>query len=148
KRDWSSDVCFSDLLDTSPEFYSNIITTRTYAERLETLNHVRDAGMKICSGGILGMGESIADRAGLLIQLANLPEHPESVPINMLVKVEGTPLADAEDVDPFDFSRMLAVARIMMPLSHVRFSACRVHMIDQMTVLGFLAGFLYIFYVE
>src|SRR5699024_3703997 len=119
---------YNHNLDTSPEFYSNIITTRTYAERLETLNHVRDAGMKICSGGILGMGESIADRAGLLIQLANLPEHPESVPINMLVKVEGTPLANAEDVDPFDFIRMLAVARIMMPRSHVRLSAGREQM--------------------
>ncbi|HCA63065.1 MAG TPA: biotin synthase BioB, partial [Pseudomonas sp.] len=108
---------YNHNLDTSPEYYGNIITTRTYAERLETLSYVREAGMKICSGGILGMGESLDDRAGLLIQLANLPEHPESVPINMLVKVKGTPLAEEQDVDPFDFIRMLAVARIMMPKS-------------------------------
>ncbi|MGO1268150.1 MAG: biotin synthase BioB, partial [Pseudomonas bubulae] len=100
-------------LDTSPEFYTSIITTRTYSERLQTLSYVRDSGMKICSGGILGMGESLDDRANLLIQLANLPEHPESVPINMLVKVAGTPMENAEDIDPFDFIRMLAVARIM-----------------------------------
>ena len=104
--------------------------------------------MKICSGGILGMGESIADRAGLLIQLANLPEHPESVPINMLVKVEGTPLANADDVDPFDFIRMLAVARIMMPRSHVRLSAGREQMNEQMQSLAFLAGANSIFYGE
>jgi biotin synthase len=139
---------YNHNLDTSPEFYGNIITTRTYAERLQTLSYVRDAGMKICSGGILGMGESIADRAGLLIQLANLPEHPESVPINMLVKVEGTPLANAEDVDPFDFIRMLAVARIMMPQSHVRLSAGREQMNEQMQALAFLAGANSIFYGE
>lgn len=114
---------YNHNLDTSPEFYGNIITTRTYSERLQTLAYVREAGMKICSGGILGMGESVDDRAGLLIQLANLPEHPESVPINMLVKVKGTPLAEEKDVDPFDFIRTLAVARIMMPKSHVRLSA-------------------------
>lgn len=113
---------YNHNLDTSPEFYGNIITTRTYSERLQTLAYVREAGMKICSGGILGMGESVDDRAGLLIQLANLPEHPESVPINMLVKVKGTPLAEEKDVDPFDFIRTLAVARIMMPKSHVRLS--------------------------
>lgn len=139
---------YNHNLDTSPEFYGNIITTRTYAERLQTLSYVRDAGMKICSGGILGMGESIADRAGLLIQLANLSEHPESVPINMLVKVEGTPLENAEDVDPFDFIRMLAVARIMMPLSHVRLSAGREQMNEQMQSLAFLAGANSIFYGE
>ncbi|RBL66297.1 biotin synthase BioB, partial [Pseudomonas sp. MWU13-2625] len=110
---------YNHNLDTSPEFYGNIITTRTYSERLQTLAYVRDAGMKICSGGILGMGESLDDRAGLLIQLANLPEHPESVPINMLVKVAGTPLENAEEVDPFDFIRMLALERILMPQSHV-----------------------------
>ena len=131
---------YNHNLDTSPEFYGSIITTRTYAERLQTLSYVRDAGMKICSGGILGMGESIADRAGLLIQLANLPEHPESVPINMLVKVEGTPLANVDDIDPFDFIRMLAVARIMMPQSHVRLSAGREQMNEQMQALAFLAG--------
>ncbi|UJJ30621.1 biotin synthase BioB [Halopseudomonas maritima] len=139
---------YNHNLDTSPEFYGNIITTRTYSERLQTLAYVRDAGMKICSGGILGMGESVEDRAGLLIQLANLPEHPESVPINMLVKVEGTPLANEDDVDPFDFIRMLAVARIMMPQSHVRLSAGREQMNEQMQALAFLAGANSIFYGE
>ena len=139
---------YNHNLDTSPEFYGNIITTRTYAERLQTLAYVRDAGMKICSGGILGMGESLDDRAGLLIQLANLPEHPESVPINMLVKVEGTPLAGEKDVDPFDFIRMLAVARIMMPKSHVRLSAGREAMNEQMQALAFMAGANSIFYGE
>jgi len=137
---------YNHNLDTSPEFYGNIITTRTYADRLETLSYVRDAGMKICSGGILGMGESLDDRAGLLIQLANLPEHPESVPINMLVKVAGTPLENAEEVDPFDFIRMLAVARILMPQSHVRLSAGREAMNEQMQALAFLAGANSIFY--
>ncbi|NLB99880.1 MAG: biotin synthase BioB [Pseudomonas formosensis] len=137
---------YNHNLDTSPEFYGNIITTRTYSERLQTLSYVRDAGMKICSGGILGMGESLEDRAGLLIQLANLPEHPESVPINMLVKVAGTPLENAEDVDPFDFIRTLAVARIMMPRSHVRLSAGREQMNDQTQALAFFAGANSIFY--
>jgi biotin synthase len=137
---------YNHNLDTSPEFYGNIITTRTYSERLQTLAHVRDAGMKICSGGILGMGESLDDRAGLLLQLANLPEHPESVPINMLVKVAGTPLENSEDVDPFDFIRMLAVARILMPKSHVRLSAGREAMNDQMQALAFFAGANSIFY--
>ena len=139
---------YNHNLDTSPEFYGNIITTRTYGERLQTLAYVRDAGMKICSGGILGMGESLDDRAGLLIQLANLPEHPESVPINMLVKVAGTPLENAEDVDPFDFIRMLAVARILMPRSHVRLSAGREQMNEQMQALAFMAGANSIFYGE
>jgi biotin synthase len=137
---------YNHNLDTLLEFYGNIITTRTYADRLETLSYVRDAGMKICSGGILGMGESLDDRAGLLIQLANLPEHPESVPINMLVKVAGTPLENAEEVDPFDFIRMLAVARILMPQSHVRLSAGREAMNEQMQALAFLAGANSIFY--
>lgn len=137
---------YNHNLDTSPEFYSQIITTRSYGERLQTLAHVRDAGMKICSGGILGMGESLADRAKLLTELANLPEHPQSVPINQLVKVQGTPLADAADVDPFDFIRMLAVARIMMPRSHVRLSAGREQMSDEMQALAFLAGANSIFY--
>lgn len=139
---------YNHNLDTSPEFYRNIITTRTYADRLQTLNYVREAGMKICSGGILGLGESLDDRIGLLMQLANLPEHPESVPINMLVKVEGTPLANEQDVDPFDFIRMLAVARIMMPKSHVRLSAGRENMNDQMQALAFFAGANSIFYGE
>jgi biotin synthase len=137
---------YNHNLDTSPEFYGNIITTRTYGDRLQTLSYVRDAGMKICSGGILGMGESLEDRAGLLIQLANLPEHPESVPINMLVKVKGTPLENEEDVDPFDFIRTLAVARIMMPKSHVRLSAGREQMNEQTQALAFFAGANSIFY--
>ena len=139
---------YNHNLDTSPEFYGNIITTRTYSERLQTLAYVREAGMKICSGGILGMGESVDDRAGLLIQLANLPEHPESVPINMLVKVKGTPLAEEKDVDPFDFIRTLAVARIIMPKSHVRLSAGREQMNEQMQALAFMAGANSIFYGE
>ena len=139
---------YNHNLDTSPEFYGQIITTRSYAERLQTLAYVRDAGMKICSGGILGMGESLDDRAGLLIQLANLPEHPESVPINQLVKVKGTPLAEAEEVDPFDFIRMIAVARIMLPQSHVRLSAGREQMNEQMQALAFFAGANSIFYGE
>lgn len=139
---------YNHNLDTSPEFYSRIITTRTYSERLQTLAYVREAGMKICSGGILGMGESLKDRANLLIQLANLPEHPESVPINNLVKVKGTPLANEQDIEPFDFIRMLAVARIMMPKSHVRLSAGREQMNEQMQALAFLAGANSIFYGE
>lgn len=139
---------YNHNLDTSAEFYGQIITTRTYAERLQTLSYVRQAGMKICCGGILGMGESVNDRAQLLMQLANLPEHPESVPINLLVKVEGTPLANQPDVDPFDFIRMLAVARIMMPQSHVRLSAGREQMNDQMQALAFFAGANSIFYGE
>ncbi|MFW9605547.1 MAG: biotin synthase BioB [Pseudomonas sp.] len=139
---------YNHNLDTSPEFYGNIITTRTYADRLKTLSYVRDAGMKICSGGILGMGESLDDRLGLLIQLANLPEHPESVPINMLVKVAGTPLENVEDVDSFDFIRTLAVARILMPKSHVRLSAGREQMNEQMQSLAFFAGANSIFYGE
>ncbi len=119
---------YNHNLDTSPEFYGNIITTRTYQDRLDTLSHVRDAGMKICSGGIIGMGESAHDRAGLLVELANLPVHPESVPINMLVKVKGTPLEEVDDVEPFDFIRLIAIARIMMPQSAVRLSAGRENM--------------------
>jgi biotin synthase len=107
---------------------------------LDTLQHVRDAGMKICSGGILGMGESTEDRAGLLMQLANLPEHPESVPINMLIRIPGTPLADEKDLDSFEFVRTVAVARIMMPRSWVRLSAGRESMNDQMQALCFFAG--------
>lgn len=137
---------YNHNLDTSPEFYGNIITTRTYQDRLDTLSHVRDAGMKICSGGIIGMGESTNDRAGLLVELANLPVHPESVPINMLVKVKGTPLESAEDVEPFDFVRLIAVARIMMPGSSVRLSAGREDMNEQMQALCFMAGANSIFY--
>jgi biotin synthase len=139
---------YNHNLDTSPEFYGDIITTRTYQDRLDTLDHVRDAGMKICSGGIVGMGEQQADRAGLLQQLANLPQHPESVPINMLVRVEGTPLDGEEDLDPFEFIRTIAVARIMMPVSHVRLSAGREEMNEQMHALAYFAGANSIFYGE
>ncbi|MDE1230767.1 biotin synthase BioB [Vibrio aestuarianus] len=137
---------YNHNLDTSPEYYGNIITTRTYQDRLDTLSHVRDAGMKICSGGIIGMGESANDRAGLLVELANLPTQPESVPINMLVKVKGTPLEQAEDVEAFDFIRLIAVARIMMPQSAVRLSAGRENMNEQMQTLCFMAGANSIFY--
>lgn len=139
---------YNHNLDTSPEYYGQIITTRSYQERLETLSHVRDVGMKVCCGGILGLGESQRDRVGLLLTLANLPAHPESVPINMLVRVEGTPLADVEDLEPFEFIRTLAVARIMMPASHVRLSAGRTAMNEQMQALCFLAGANSIFYGE
>ncbi|TNF34588.1 MAG: biotin synthase BioB, partial [Gammaproteobacteria bacterium] len=139
---------YNHNLDTSPEFYGKIITTRTYQDRLDTLAHVRDAGMKICCGGIVGMGEGESDRVGLLLALANLPEHPESVPINLLVKVEGTPLDEVDDLDPFDFIRTIAVARILMPASHVRLSAGREKMNDQMQALAFLAGANSIFYGE
>ncbi len=137
---------YNHNLDTSPEFYGSIITTRTYQDRLDTLSHVRDAGMKICSGGIIGMGESSTDRAGLLVELANLPVHPESVPINMLVKVKGTPLENVDDVESFDFIRLIAVARIMMPKSAVRLSAGRENMNEQMQALCFMAGANSIFY--
>jgi biotin synthase len=139
---------YNHNLDTSPEYYGDIITTRTYQDRLETLDHVRDAGMKVCSGGIVGMGEQQTDRAGLLQQLANLPQHPESVPINMLVRVEGTPLQDEQDLDPFEFIRTVAVARIMMPASHVRLSAGREEMNEQMHALAYFAGANSIFYGE
>ena len=137
---------YNHNLDTSPEYYGEIITTRTYQDRLETLDNVRAAGMKVCCGGIVGMGEAVADRAGLLQQLANLPEHPESVPINQLVRVEGTPLAQQEDLDPFDFIRTIAVARILMPRSYVRLSAGREGMNEQTQALAFLAGANSIFY--
>lgn len=139
---------YNHNLDTSPEFYGEIITTRTYQDRLGTLSNVRDAGIKVCSGGIVGMGESIKDRAGLLMQLANLPVQPESVPINMLVKVEGTPMAELADLDPFDFIRTIAVARIMMPKSHVRLSAGREAMNEEMHALAYFAGANSIFYGE
>ena len=137
---------YNHNLDTSPEYYQHIVTTRRYTERLQTLHYVRVSGMKVCSGGILGMGESQHDRAGLLVQLANLPGHPESVPINMLVRAAGTPLENAKDLDPFEFIRCIAVARIMMPMSHVRLSAGRTHMNDQTQALAFFAGANSIFY--
>lgn len=137
---------YNHNLDTSPEFYGSIITTRTYQDRLDTLSHVRDAGMKICSGGIIGMGESTNDRAGLLVELANLPVHPESVPINMLVKVKGTPMENVDDVESFDFIKLIAIARIMMPKSAVRLSAGRENMNEQMQAMCFMAGANSIFY--
>ncbi|WP_229360369.1 biotin synthase BioB [Ferrimonas sediminicola] len=137
---------YNHNLDTSREYYGNIITTRTYQDRLDTLSHVRDAGMKVCSGGIIGMGESADDRFGLLVELANLPTHPESVPINMLVKVKGTPMEEAEDVEAFDFVRLIAIARIMMPQSAVRLSAGRENMNEQMQALCFMAGANSVFY--
>lgn len=137
---------YNHNLDTSPEHYNQIITTRTYQDRLDTLNNVRTAGMKVCSGGILGLGEDSRDRASLLVQLASLNPQPESVPINMLVKIEGTPMANEEDVESFDFIRAIAVARIMMPKSHVRLSAGRQSMNEQMQSLCFLAGANSIFY--
>tara|TARA_B100000809_G_scaffold125702_1_gene123969 strand:+ start:2842 stop:3930 length:1089 start_codon:yes stop_codon:yes gene_type:complete len=139
---------YNHNLDTSPEYYGDVITTRTYSDRLETLDNVRNAGMKVCCGGIVGMGEEESDRAGLLQQLANMKEHPESVPVNMLVKVEGTPMADQADLDPFDFIRTIAVARIIMPKSHVRLSAGREEMNEQMQAMAYLAGANSIFYGE
>lgn len=139
---------YNHNLDTSEEYYKQIITTRTYQDRLDTLSNVRDAGMKVCCGGILGLGESRQDRAGLLQQLANLPHHPESVPINMLIKIPGTPLADEEDIDPLEFVRTIAVARIIMPKSMVRLSAGREGMNDEMQAMCFFAGANSIFYGE
>jgi biotin synthase len=137
---------YNHNLDTSPEFYGQIISTRTYADRLDTLAAVRDAGIHVCCGGILGMGEGEADRAGMIAVLAGLPVHPESVPINMLVRVEGTPLADAAAVDPLDFVRTVAAARIAMPRSVVRLSAGREDMSEETQALCFLAGANSIFY--
>ncbi len=137
---------YNHNLDTSPEHYNQIITTRTYQDRLDTLTNVRSAGMKVCSGGIVGLGEQAQDRASLLAQLANLSPQPESVPINMLVKVDGTPLAEVDDLDHFEFIRCIAVARIMMPKSHVRLSAGREAMNEQMQAMCFLAGANSIFY--
>ncbi|MEQ1559234.1 MAG: biotin synthase BioB [Methyloglobulus sp.] len=139
---------YNHNLDTSEEYYAEVITTRTYQDRLDTLARVRDAGINVCCGGIVGMGESDKDRANLLIELANMPKHPESVPVNMLVQVEGTPLMGTEDLDPFMFIRTLAVARIMMPKSRVRLSAGRNNMSDEMQALCFLAGANSIFYGE
>lgn len=139
---------YNHNVDTSPEYYDQIITTRSYQDRLDTLAHVRDAGMRVCSGGIIGMGESQEDRAGMLMTLANLPDHPQSVPINLLVRVEGTPLYDIPDTDPLDFVRTIAVARIMMPRSHVRLSAGRESMSDELQAMSFFAGANSIFYGE
>src|SRR5215831_3036592 len=137
---------YNHNLDTSPEFYGEIITTRVYQDRLDTLEHVREAGIHVCSGGIIGMGEALEDRVGMIATLASLPVHPESVPINMLVRVEGTPLADAPTLDPLDFVRTIAVARICMPGSVVRLSAGREDMSEETQALCFLAGANSIFY--
>lgn len=139
---------YNHNLDTSPEYYDQIITTRSYSERIDTLSEVRNAGIKVCAGGIVGMGEDRKDRVGLLQQLANLPVPPESVPINNLVKVKGTPLAEVEDLDSFEFVRTIAVARILMPTSYVRLSAGRQQMNDEMQALCFMAGANSMFYGE
>ncbi len=139
---------YNHNIDTSPEFYSEIITTRNFEDRLNTLKNVREAGLNVCSGGIVGMGETREDRAKMLIVLANLPQHPQSVPINMLVKVKGTPLAENATLDQFEFIRTIAVARIMMPQSVVRLSAGRENMNEQTQALCFLAGANSIFYGE
>lgn len=137
---------YNHNLDTSPEYYDKIITTRTYQDRLDTLDNVRTAGMKVCSGGIVGLGEAGKDRAGLLVQLANMPQQPESVPINKLVKVKGTPLDNVDDLDEFTFIKTIAIARILMPKSHVRLSAGREDMSEQTQALCFMAGANSIFY--
>jgi biotin synthase len=139
---------YNHNLDTSPEFYGNVVTTRTYQDRLDTLARVRDLGINVCSGGILGMGESRRDRASMLRELCNLPKHPESVPINMLVQVEGTPLFGTAALDPFEFIRTIAVSRILMPDSYVRLSAGRTEMSDEMQALCFMAGANSMFYGE
>ena len=137
---------YNHNLDTSPEFYGEVISTRTYQDRLDTLSYVRDADINVCSGGIVGMGENDEDRAGMLVGLANMPSHPQSVPINLLVKVEGTPLAENDDIDPLEFVRTIAVARLMMPKSFVRLSAGRESMSDELQAMCFLAGANSIFY--
>jgi biotin synthase len=139
---------YNHNLDTSPRYYEKIISTRTYQDRLDTLEAVRSAGLNVCCGGIVGMGEEPEDRAELLHILATLPEHPQSVPINQLVKVAGTPLADSAALDPFDFVRTIAVARILMPRCHVRLSAGRSEMSDELQALCFMAGANSIFYGE
>ena len=139
---------YNHNLDTAPEFYDEVIHTREFQDRLDTLSHVRDTGMKTCCGGIVGMGESRAQRAGLLQALANLPAHPDSVPINRLVKVEGTPLAGTAELDPFEFVRTIAVARLLMPRSMVRLSAGRESMSDELQALCFAAGANSIFHSE
>ncbi|WFP65550.1 MULTISPECIES: biotin synthase BioB [unclassified Mesorhizobium] len=131
---------YNHNIDTSERYYSEIISTRTFADRLETLANVRDSGIKVCCGGIVGMGEDKADRIDMLVTLANLPEPPDSVPINMLIPIEGTPLGEADPIEPIEFVRTIALARIMMPKSHVRLSAGRTAMSDEMQALCFFAG--------
>jgi biotin synthase len=139
---------YNHNLDTSPDYYRHIISTRTYSDRLETLEHVREAGLSVCCGGIVGMGESPEDRIGMIHALATLPVHPQSVPVNALVRVEGTPVAKAQPLDPIDFVRTIAVARITMPASVVRLSAGREAMSAETQALCFLAGANSIFYGE
>lgn len=139
---------YNHNLDTSPEFYGQVITTRTFQDRLDTLEHVRTVGLKTCSGGIIGMGESRRDRASMLRQLATLPAHPESVPINLLVQVEGTPLFGRAALDPLEFVRVVATTRILMPASHVRLSAGRSEMSDELQALCFLSGANSVFHGE
>ncbi|MER9474975.1 biotin synthase BioB [Mesorhizobium sp. M0520] len=131
---------YNHNIDTSERYYSEIISTRSFADRLETLEHVRQSGIKVCCGGIVGMGEEPVDRIDMLVTLANLPEHPQSVPINMLIPIAGTPLADAKPIEPIEFVRVIALARIMMPKSHIRLSAGRTAMTDEMQALCFFAG--------
>ena len=137
---------YNHNLDTSPEYYKNIISTRAYEDRLNTLESVRKAGINVCCGGIIGMGEDVRDRIGLLMTLSNLPQHPESVPINLLIRMEGTPLADVADLDLFELVRTVAVARVLMPASYVRLSAGRTHMDDATQALCFFAGANSVFY--
>jgi biotin synthase len=131
---------YNHNIDTSESYYGQIISTHSFADRLETLANVRESGMKVCCGGIVGMGEEAIDRVDMLVTLANLPEHPESVPINMLIPIAGTPLAKTEPIDPIAFVRIIALARIMMPKSHVRLSAGRTAMTDEMQALCLFAG--------
>jgi biotin synthase len=137
---------YNHNLDTSPEYYGEVITTRTYQDRLDTIQRVRNSGMNVCCGGIVGMGESRRDRAGLFQELANQPKHPESVPINMLVRVSGTPMENGDDLDSLEFIRSVAIARVMMPESYVRLSAGREKMSDEMQAMCFFAGANSIFY--
>jgi biotin synthase len=139
---------YNHNLDTSERFYTQIISTRDYQERLTTLENVRKASLKVCCGGIIGMGETIEDRASLLVTLANLPQHPDSVPINQLIKIAGTPLENVETLDSFEIVKAIAIARIMMPASRVRLSAGRAEMNDELQALCFLAGANSIFYGE
>jgi biotin synthase len=139
---------YNHNIDSSKEYYEDIISTRSYSDRLETLENIEDAGLKTCCGGIIGMGESAVDRAKMLITLANLAKHPESVPINKLVKVKGTPLENVDEIDNFDFIKVIAVARIMMPKSFVRLSAGREEMSEEMQALCFFSGANSIFYGE
>jgi biotin synthase len=131
---------YNHNIDTSSEYYEEIITTRSFEDRLQTLDYVREAGLKVCCGGIVGMGEKEHDRARMLQSLANMFEHPESVPINLLIRIPGTPLEGVDETDPFDFIRTIAIARILMPRSHVRLSAGRQAMSDEMQALCFFAG--------